>query len=237
MPNSVTEYIVLFSAALLASLTVMVFKFSFNRNLKLIISFSGAFLLAISVLHLIPEIYSNYSNKIGLLILLGFLLQVLLEFFSGGIEHGHIHTHKHDLVVFPYPIFISLCIHSFVEGMALVSDHGHEHHSNSLLVGIIIHKVPVAIVLGTMLLSKNISKSIFILAILVFSLSSPIGLFVANNGLIDYVENSIVFLALAVGIFLHISTTILFETTENHKFDSKKFSTIVLGFVIAYLTL
>jgi hypothetical protein len=36
-------------------------------------------------------------------------------------------------------------------------------------------------------------------------------------------------MALVVGIFLHISTTILFETEENHKFNMVKFIAIIIG--------
>ena len=43
--------------------------------------------------------------------------------------------------------------------------------------------------------------------------------------------------AVVVGIFFHISTVILFESTENHKFNIKKFGVIVLGFLISYLSL
>ena len=38
-----------------------------------------------------------------------------------------------------------------------------------------------------------------------------------------------------VGIFLHISTTILFESTENHRFNGLKFLTILLGVFVAWL--
>jgi hypothetical protein len=42
-------------------------------------------------------------------------------------------------------------------------------------------------------------------------------------------------MAMVVGIFLHISTTILFEADENHKFNWMKFSIIVLGALVAFL--
>ncbi|MDF1673028.1 MAG: ZIP family metal transporter [Vicingaceae bacterium] len=236
--NIYPTYIILFGSAALSGLAVLFFKLNFSKNIRLLISFSGAFLLAISVLHLIPEIYSNYTEKIGIFILVGFLLQLLLEFFSGGIEHGHFHTHNKSLIVFPFAIFISLCIHSFIEGMALIDPHDHHHHTNySLLTGIIIHKIPIAIVLSTMLVSKNLSRTTFIIALLIFSISAPLGLFIASNSFLDIAGSPNIILALAVGIFLHISTTILFETSEGHKFDLKKFVIIVLGFTIAAITL
>jgi zinc transporter ZupT len=234
--NDLIINIILFSSAFLGGLSVIIFNLKFSKNLKLLISFSGAFLLAICVLHLIPEIFSNYTKKVGLFILLGFLFQLLLEFFSDGIEHGHFHSHNKNLVTFPYAIFISLCLHSFIEGMALI-DNDHGHSNDSLLIGIIIHKIPIAIVLSTMLLAKNKSKMIFMISLIIFSISAPLGLFLASHHILPFIESSNIILALAVGIFLHISTTILFESSDNHKFDLKKFLIIILGFTTAFFSL
>ncbi|MGB0887449.1 MAG: ZIP family metal transporter [Vicingaceae bacterium] len=230
--------IALFSSAFISGLAVIIFKLKFSKNLKLLISFSGAFILAICVLHLMPEIFNEYDKKIGVFIIIGFVIQLLLEFFSDGIEHGHFHSHNKNISLFPYAIFISLCLHSFIEGMALIdSNHSHVHHSGSLLVGIIIHKIPVGIVLSTMILSKNISKTTFFIALTIFATSAPLGLYLASNHILPFLENSKIILALAVGIFLHISTTILFESSEGHKFDLKKFTILLIGFALAILTL
>lgn len=236
--NEFTINIILFITAFVSGLAVLLFKLKLSKNIKLLISFSGAFLLAICVLHLIPEIFSNYTDKIGIFILIGFLLQLLLEFFSKGIEHGHFHSNSKDLAIFPYAIFISLCLHSFIEGMALVDvNHAHNHSfNNSLLLGILIHKIPIAFVLSTMLIQKKLSKVIFITSLIIFSISAPLGLALASNYAIS-IENTNIILALAVGIFLHISTTILFESTDGHKFDLKKFLIIISGFVLAIFTL
>ena len=42
-------------------------------------------------------------------------------------------------------------------------------------------------------------------------------------------------MAIVVGIFLHISTTILFESAEGHKFNIQKLLVIGLGSVIAWM--
>ena len=42
-------------------------------------------------------------------------------------------------------------------------------------------------------------------------------------------------LAVVVGMFLHISTTIIFETTENHKFNLMKLMSILVGCSLAML--
>ena len=40
--------------------------------------------------------------------------------------------------------------------------------------------------------------------------------------------------AVVIGIFLHISTTILFEAGEGHKFNLSKLTAICIGVLIAY---
>ncbi|MDB4280415.1 hypothetical protein N9863_02210, partial [Flavobacteriaceae bacterium] len=39
---------------------------------------------------------------------------------------------------------------------------------------------------------------------------------------------------ISIGIFLHVSTTILFESSKDHKFNLAKLSTIIAAIVIAY---
>jgi hypothetical protein len=44
-------------------------------------------------------------------------------------------------------------------------------------------------------------------------------------------------MAIVVGIFLHISTTILFESTDGHNFSTTKIFAIVTGAILAILSL
>ena len=107
-----------------------------EQLIKLLLAFSGGFLLSIAFIHFIPELYEVAEINIGLYILIGFLVQLLLEFFSGGIEHGHVHVHKEALV--PIGLVVALCAHSFIEGIPLgnqISGHeiatSHHHHEES----------------------------------------------------------------------------------------------------------
>jgi zinc transporter ZupT len=231
-------YLFLFFTVIISGLSVLFINIS-SKNLKLLLSFSGAFLFAISVLHLIPEIYSSETAHIGVYILIGFFAQILLEFFTEGIEHGHIHVHKHDHAhnAFPYTMMIGLSIHSFLEGMPLANNDTHAHES--LLTGIVLHNIPIAIALMTMLLQSHISKKQAIIWLTVFALITPLGTFTsyaigANmiGGLSMYFDR---IMAVVVGIFLHISTTILFESSENHRFNLIKFIVIVLGAAVAFM--
>ena len=93
-----------------------------KKNLKLLLAFSGSFLLSLTVVHLLPEIYESHSHNIGIYIMIGILFQIILEFFSKGAEHGHVHGHE-TMVQIPWLLFISLCIHAFLEGLPVNRHH------------------------------------------------------------------------------------------------------------------
>jgi zinc transporter ZupT len=194
---------------------------------KLLLSFSGAFLLALTLFDLLPEVYHHLEAKTtGLFIMCGILLQIILEFFSKGAEHGHVHIHK-DETAFPWLLFISLCLHSFLEGFPI-----HEH--NDMVYGVLIHKIPIAALISAFLLQSNFSKLQIVCFLTVFTIMTPLGTLISNASEIftDYLT---IINALVIGIFFHISTTILFESSEGHKFNLSKLVAIILGVGIAYI--
>jgi len=193
---------------------------------KLLLSFSGAFLLALTLFDLLPEVYHHIDAKqTGLYIMCGILLQIILEFFSKGAEHGHVHIHKDD-TQFPWLLFISLCIHSFLEGFPI-----HQH--NDMVYGVLIHKIPIAILITAFLLQSSYSKLQILSFLVIFAAMTPLGTFISNNS--SFMSNYVnVINAIVIGIFLHISTTILFESGEGHKFNLSKLIAICLGILIAY---
>lgn len=194
--------------------------------MEVFMAFSGAFLLSITVFELLPQVFETPDKKIGLYIMSGVLLQIFLEFFSKGAEHGHIHLHAENKH-FPWMLFISLCIHAFLEGIPI-------SENNNLLLAIIAHKIPVSIILSFFFLSAGYKKSFVIPFILIFALMSPLGNFLAQNfesvSVYEVELNAIV-----IGIFLHVSTTILFESSKNHQFHPKKVAAILLAVFLAYL--
>lgn len=241
-------FIALFFPVVLGGTSVFFFKTG-EKSLKLILSFGGAFLLSLSFTELIPEIYANESAEIGLFIMLGFFIQLLLDFLTKGVEHGH-HSHheklnepcrkKNEHVSF-VGIMIGICIHSFLEGMPLSSNFQNEDLKNTLLSGIVIHNIPISIVLVSLLIHTGLKKSTSIILLLVFALSAPLGTMVSFLLGQEFAENMNHFfniiLAVVVGIFLHISTTILFESDEEHHFNLYKFIAIILGASLTLLSL
>jgi len=220
-------YVVLILSVLIGIIIVFGIKPG-AKTVQLLLAFSGAYLLSITILHLLPEVYTTNNSSVGLFILLGLLLQLIIDFFSKGAEHGHIHAQENDML--PWALFISLSLHAFMEGIPLAHNHYHEH----LLWAIVIHKIPIAIILGTFFVKSKISKTKAILFLVLFSLMSPLGSLAGENIsiLINY-RNEIT--AVIIGIFLHISTIILFETSKDHKFNLLKFTAILTGMLVAYL--
>ncbi len=194
---------------------------------KLLLSFSGAFLLALALFDLLPEVYHHLDPKqTGLFIMCGILLQIVLEFFSKGVEHGHADIPQEG-EQFPWILFISLCIHSFLEGFPI-----HQH--NDMVYGILIHKIPIAALITTFLFQSRYSKVQIIGFLVVFGAMTPLGTFISNNTVLA-AEHLDVVNAIVIGIFLHIATTILFETGEGHKFNLSKLVMVCLGISIAHL--
>ena len=229
---NVTTLSLLFASVIAGAIVVEIFKPKKGRNIQLLLTFSGAYLLAISLLHLLPELFANNpTEKIGIFILGGFLIQILLEYFSQGIEHGHFHKSN----VIPFSVLISLCLHALLEGVPLGGDL-QEHTHNALLYGIVLHKMPVAIVLMTCFLQSNMKKSRAYILLFLFAIMAPLGVYSGNIfGALSFYHNEI--LAIVIGIFLHISTTILFESTDGHRFSFTKIMTIIIGTLLAIFSL
>jgi zinc transporter ZupT len=134
---------------------------------------------------------------------------------------------------------IGLCLHAFLEGMPLGGgDAGHSHHGHShshglepLLLGIVLHKYPVAMVFLAMLLNSGLAKAKAFGLLAVFAAMAPLGTLLSGVEMVgQYNRES---LAIVIGIFLHVSTTILFESSEGHRFNAYKMIAIAAGLALS----
>lgn len=218
-------YILPILSVLAGFIISLLLKPSSSSSFKLLLSFSGAYLLSVTVFELFPEVYSGGTKNIGLFIMLGLLLQIVLEFLSKGVEHGHVHS-GNNASSFPILLLVSLSVHALLEGFPI-------DNSPQLLHGVVIHKIPVAAILSFFLLHSGPGKTKSFIFLGIFALMTPLGSWLkANwNFLIDI---SVYIDAIVIGIFLHVSTTILFEASRNHKFNASKLGVIILGILMAY---
>ena len=212
-------------------------------NLRLLLAFSAAYLFSLSIIHLLPEVYElGHVKQIGLFIVLGFCLQLSIDTFSTGIEHGHVHLHNHACKTsLPKGIFIGLMLHSFLEGLPiynLTANHVSTIN-NQLILGLAMHNIPITIAFVSLLKEHTSSLSKKWLLLLLFSAMTPFGYLssyvLQTYGLQHYQIFSQIAFALVIGIFLHISTAILFETSEHHKYNKTKVIMMAGGILLAYL--
>jgi zinc and cadmium transporter len=249
----VLNFTLLFLTAMLAGGLAYFIPSWEERYFKLVLVFAGSYLFAITVLHILPELFVESSNatRMGLYILLGFFIQQILALLSTGVEHGHIHhpSHHHSAHIGVWTIMIGLFMHAFLEGTLLGNEAGlsvqnhdhtghdhHHHHSNgNLLFGILLHKGPEAFALVAVLMSAMKKRWIFLLLV-IFSLASPLGMLLSNylyESKILGGETINVFYGIVAGGFLHISTTIFFESSPDHRFYLNKVLVSMLAFGLA----
>lgn len=247
------KLLVLFLTPLLSGLLIFLLPKGKNTNYKLLLVFAGSYLFAITVIHILPELYrqSLGLDLIGLFVLIGFFLQQFLEYATSGIEHGHIHSHSHDTAHNPgrphslhhdsvsaIVLLSALCIHAFLEGGMLAEPVGVRpvYDTNAILLGIALHRAPAAFALMTVLAAQLRSRKKSVPYLIAFSAAAPIGLlisaYLAEEDLLS--STGLIYLyALVSGNFLHISTTIVFESSPGHSFDARKMAIAIFGSLVA----
>ncbi len=237
----VVHSIALFLAAFVPGLIIIRLQKPLKIDLKYLLVFAGAFIFSITIVHLLPELLTSSvkPHRIGLFILAGFFMQIFLDFVTTGVEHGHLHHHGHGHGRFsPVMLMIGLCIHAFMDGSILVhpGEHAAGQHSTALLIGILLHKIPAAIALVSVLNAHFKSKKMVISLLLMFSIASPLGLIFSdwmNANQVISKEGFLILFAVVSGNLLHISTTIYFESSPDHTFHKKKIFISLLGALLA----
>jgi zinc transporter ZupT len=232
------DYLVLLSSITLGAITVFWLRLTDPARVKVLNAFTGAYLIALVMLHLLPDLYETEPGVtlrpllIGGFILFGFFLQIAMDSISMGIEHGHAHELHGRMAI---GVLAGLCIHAFVEALALGKSPEHQtahdlaaHHF--LLVSIVVHNFPISIALLGMLLQSGMKKSSALLCLGLFAAMAPIGMFLSTHtGLAVY---SRYLMAIVIGIFMHISTVILFESEDHHRFPVGKMGAVFVGLAL-----
>jgi zinc transporter ZupT len=103
-------------------------------------------------------------------------------------------------------------------------------------LGIVLHRTPAAFALMTVLVHQLNSRTKALPYLLIFSLAAPAGLLVssllAESSLLTASGLNLLY-AVVSGNFLHISTTIVFESSPEHKFNARKLTVAILGAMMA----
>ncbi|MCC6186025.1 MAG: ZIP family metal transporter [Chitinophagaceae bacterium] len=233
--------ILLFLVSFLAGLLAMRVRLVDDQKMNMLLAFSGSFLLSITFLHLIPETIEDQGHKAGLYILIGFFLQLLIQRFTHGVEHGHSHIHSHNHHIPLVSILGGLGIHALMEGFPLGFNYRMPQTDTSLYFAVAIHKLPEIIIVATMIRATN-GKGIRSWGLLLlFALLTPLASVLASYLGSKYfaISNILgIMIPIVAGAFIHIATTIFYESgTKQHTLTNQKIVAIVLGVALGAATL
>ena len=218
-----------------------------SQWLKPLLAFSGASLFTLTVTHSLPEalqLLPTHPQRVGYWVLAGFFGQLLLEVLSQGVEHGHVHheaapgPHAGPGQV-PFLLLGALVVHSFLEGSILVRTPevgGISQNFYAIVVGVALHHMPAAFALATLLRLRLGAFRRVWPWLLVFALASPAGIVFSNYLVLSELLSGGLYAALlgmVAGNFLHVSTTILFETSPEHRLNWPKLGATLAGLLLA----
>lgn len=215
-----------------------------DRKTNYLLAFSGSFLLSITLLHLLPETFKDLGDKAGIFVLTGFFVQLLIQRLTHGIEHGHTHihveNHGHNHSAQLTSIIAGLSLHAFMEGLPLGFNYRMPGTEYSLFLAVAAHKLPEVMLLVSLIYSlKGRSQAIF--ALFFFSLITPVASLLAAFLGEKYMAMSEVvmwIIPVVAGAFIHIATTIFFESgTKQHMLTRQKTLAILIGVGLGLLTL
>ena len=238
--------ILLTALTLIAGLAPLLIKKSNPKIFHLALIFSGAYLLGITIAHLMPELFNGVlgHHQVALWVIIGYFMQLLLDFFTSGVEHGHLHManddHRHGSLTM-VTLLMAMGVHAILEGVLLshASIVETQQHNGGLLAGIILHKMPAAFALMSLIRCNYHGWGWPVVLISLFSIMTPAGIFLGEFlAQVDWVQSSwlTVLFALVTGNFLHISTTILLESSPGHKLNGVKLLVIFAGTALALVT-
>lgn len=234
IPYAVLSMILLLLGAGGASMLVQSDR---KRLLLDLLSFSGAYLFGILVMELLPVIFREGHHAAGVLFLVGFFVQLGMDFWTRGIEHGHLHIPAPDQKLSIITLFAGLGIHALMDGLPFAGIHSAVMESNhNIYSGILLHKIAegfTLLLVMDMMGYKLIRSWIYILC---FSLITPVSIVVIQYlpFLLDHLP---LVLGFAGGSLLHVSITILFESENlhHHGIPVRKLISIGLGLIFSIL--
>lgn len=229
--------------ASLAGGAIPLFFRNIHKSLSVyLLAFTGAFLFGITIIHLMPETFEALGREAGIYVVAGFFIQVFLQQLSHGLEHGHSHVAgAHGGHVAISGLLTGLSVHAFMEGIPLGFHFRDPATLPALALGVLAHKLPEALTLMTVLVHTSSHRKKNAALLLLFTAMTPLAALFAHVLGTSFAAVSQVLLyivALVIGAFLHISTTIFFESgTRQHELNRGKAISMIIGLLLACATL
>ncbi len=174
-----------------------------------ILPFSGAMLLLISFLWVLPELAEDLGWFTGLaFMMIGFMLLWLIDKHVYPVCPSCSHTHDHDSCVtrlhgFAGPLLAATAIHSTFDGWALAAAHAAVRQG--IWAGVLVHKIPECLVFGIILRAAMKSRRNALIAAILAQSATLLGA-VLEIQLAPHIGPYfiLVLLAIAGGTFLYL---------------------------------
>ncbi|KAG7662937.1 uncharacterized protein J8A68_003527 [[Candida] subhashii] len=207
--------------------------------------FSMGILIGTSIVIILPEGVEMLSGSldkkeevskyIGLPILIGFVLMFVLEnspviSYIGGdysfLEYGNGTNTNIIKSITGSSITIGLVVHGLVDGISLGSSFSKNEQMFKLLIflAIIVHKLPTAFSLVSILIHEGINDDLLYWHIFVFAMSTPIASLVTFAIVaIIHKDNEFIIgilLLFSGGTFLYVVNHVIGEMFDNHKAEN-----------------
>ena len=174
--------------------------------LKFFIALGAGFMLAASLLEMLPESYARIGAKAAVLLLAGYLLMHFFEHtLSGHFHFGEethtaamVHSHRSDAVLF------GLMIHAFVDGVSIATGFLVSNWLGWVIfTAVFLHKMPEGFAVSSVMLASGKAKRFALLAAALLGAATLAGV-LAMAPLAGQVAYT---LPLSAGVTLYVSAS------------------------------
>ena len=171
--------------------------------LNLLIGLGAGSMLAVSLVHILPEALEETHLAIYAFIA-GFLLIYIIEEVL--TPHTHDHAHGDDAHEDPHEHYdhvalvswIAIFIHTLFDGLGIRAGFGLSSITGyTILFGVAIHQIPVSLSLAAIFRESKFYRNTQIIFLILFALAAPIG-FMISDILLSHLSSTFTGLATAL---------------------------------------
>jgi zinc and cadmium transporter len=224
---AIAGYLALIAAVSLAGGMAPLVRTWSRGNLTLLVSAGAGVLLGAAFVHMLPLTFEGLGHLAGLPILLGFLALFVLEQFFLVDPTEEVGCEIHS---FGFAAFLGITFHSLIDGVAIGSSLVVPKLAPPVLLAIVLHKIPAAFSLCSILLLAGYGRGRALLHICGFSTATPIGAILSYLFLRGLGEEIIaIAIGVSAGSFLAIATSNLLP--QLHREGAPRGASLVFLFV------
>jgi ZIP family zinc transporter/zinc and cadmium transporter len=174
-----------------------------TRALDMMIAFSGGFMISVVLLDMVPEALRQNGPSAAWIILAGYVLVHLTQHTLAPHFHFGEETH-HVTRVTGVSALIGLLVHTFVDGVAIVSGFGAGTKLGTLvLVAIMLHKLPEGSAISSLFMVAGLGRGRALAAAAALGVATILGaLFTESFALLSRYG-----LAISAGVTIYVAAS------------------------------